>query len=67
MQDSTDSAAPGTVARAHRATAIAARDEAWRAFIIHTGDCAHCITTGRDCDTAAILKQAWRDAKAGAA
>ena len=63
MTDPTDSAATGTVARAQRATAIAARDEAWRAFIIHTGDCAHCITTGLNCDTAAILKQAWREAR----
>lgn len=69
MADSRDSAAAGTAARAQRATAdtnAAARDEAWRAFITHTGDCAHCRTTGADCQDAVILKQAWRDARVAA-
>lgn len=64
MADPTDSAATGTVARAQRATAAAARDEAWRKFIEHTTrDCDRCRTTGIDCRRAAILKQAWREAR----
>lgn len=67
MPDSTETSAAGTAARAQRATAaaaIAARDEAWRAYIKHTtGDCDHCRTTGIDCQHAAILKRTWRDSR----
>lgn len=67
MADSKGAATAGTAARAQRATAAAARDEAWRKFIEHTGDCTHCRTTGADCQDAVILKRVWRDATKAAA
>ncbi|MGW1492543.1 hypothetical protein [Streptomyces sp. NPDC002402] len=60
----------GTAARAQRATtaaALAARDEAWRAFIDHTQACDTCRNTGLDCELAAELKQIWRAARKAAA
>jgi hypothetical protein len=38
-------------------------DAAWRAYLAHTADCGSCRVDGVDCQTAAELKQAWRDAK----
>ena len=67
MADSTDAAAAGTVARGQRATLAAAIDETWRAFITHTQACTQCRATGLDCEPAAALKQAWRDARGAAA
>lgn len=74
MADSRDRAPgseeAGTAAHAHRATlhtAVAARDQAYRAFITHAQGCDDCITIGVDCQLAAQLKQIWRDARAEAA
>ncbi|MEU6615297.1 hypothetical protein [Streptomyces parvus] len=45
----------------------AAVQAAYSAFIRHTQACAPCRTTGADCETAAELRQAWRDARAAVA
>jgi hypothetical protein len=46
------------------ASAHAYVDKAYQAFFIHTQACADCRTDGLDCEDAAELRQAWRDAKA---
>ncbi|MEU2799069.1 hypothetical protein [Streptomyces sp. NPDC007117] len=45
----------------------AAVQAAYSAFIRHTQACAPCRTDGADCETAARLRQAWRDARAAVA
>ncbi|MFJ6615471.1 hypothetical protein ACIQPT_34925 [Streptomyces sp. NPDC091289] len=45
----------------------AAVQAAYTAFIRHTQTCAPCRTEGADCEAAAALRQAWRDARAAVA
>lgn len=70
MADSKGAAARGEEAgpavRAAHAIGAAAEQQAYRAFLDHAQTCTDCRTTGCDCQPAAILKQAWRDAKAAA-
>ncbi|MER5461699.1 hypothetical protein ABT010_13615 [Streptomyces sp. NPDC002668] len=67
MRDSTETNAAGAEARGQRATEVAATDEAWRAFIVHTQGCSACRSTGLDCEPAAELKRIWRASKETAA
>lgn len=53
----------GPVHAQHRAGEAAVQG-AYSAFIRHTQMCAPCRTEGKDCETAATLRQAWRVARA---
>ncbi len=53
--------------QAQIAAGEAAVQVAYTAFIRHTQLCPPCRKDGADCDTAAELRQAWRDAKRGVA
>ncbi|MEV7895332.1 hypothetical protein [Streptomyces cyaneofuscatus] len=52
----------GLVRAQHRAGEDAVQ-RAYTAFIDHIQECPPCRTDGADCDTAAELKQAYRNAK----
>ncbi len=56
----------GPVQAQHRA-GEAAVQTAYAAFIRHTQLCPPCRETGADCEAAANLRQAWRDARAAVA
>lgn len=56
----------GPVEAQHRAGERAVQS-AYAAFIRHTQLCAPCRKDGADCETAAALRQAWRDARAAVA
>lgn len=49
--------------RAHIDGAQLALLQAYRDFIAHSEACDPCRTTGVDCDIAASLRIAWRDAR----
>ncbi|MEU2402834.1 hypothetical protein ABZ609_00610 [Streptomyces rubiginosohelvolus] len=53
--------------QAQIAAGDAAVQAAYSAFIRHTQACAPCRTEGKDCETAAGLRQGWRDARAAVA
>ncbi|MFC8282952.1 hypothetical protein [Streptomyces cyaneofuscatus] len=55
----------GPVRAQHRAGEVAVQT-AYAAFIDHIQKCPPCRTDGADCDTAAELKQVYRDAKEAA-
>lgn len=56
----------GPVQAQHRAGEDAVQ-RAYTAFIRHTQLCPPCRMDGADCETAAGLRQAWRDARAAVA
>ncbi|MCR8943945.1 hypothetical protein NW249_17615 [Streptomyces sp. OUCMDZ-4982] len=53
--------------RARQQAGEAAVQSAYSAFIRHSQKCGPCRTEGADCETAARLRQAWRDARTAVA